>query len=105
MGIPSAGFAYIRGVEAESRRKLVADAAGGAADLSTIETKGRAPLMTETFFAAVHRIVAALFAAILIVGGASSARAVTLLVDDDNVQCPSAPYTTIQAAVAGLVRR
>ena len=56
--------------------------------------------MTATFFASVHRIAAVLFAAILIVGGASSARAVTLLVDDDNVQCPTAPYTTIQAAVA-----
>ncbi len=99
VGIPIAGFAYIRGVEAESRRKLVADAAGGAAALSIIETKGRAPLMTATFFASVHRIAAALVA-VIIVGGASSAHAVTLLVDDDNVQCPSAPYTTIQAAVA-----
>lgn len=31
---------------------------------------------------------------------ASSVSAATLLVDDDLVQCPSAPYTTIQAAVA-----
>ena len=56
--------------------------------------------MTATFLASVHRIAAAFFAAILIVGGASPARAVSLLVDDDNVQCPTAPYTTIQAAVA-----
>jgi hypothetical protein len=56
--------------------------------------------MTARVFASVHRIAAVLLAAIISVGAASSARAVTLLVDDDNVQCPSAPYTTIQAAVA-----
>ena len=55
--------------------------------------------MTATFLASVHRIAAVLFAAILIVGGASPARAVTLEVDDNGVQCPSAPYATIQAAV------
>ncbi len=100
MGIPSSGFAYVRGVETESRRKLVADAAGGAAALSTIETKGRDPLVTATFFASVHRIAAALCAAILIVSTAAPVSAATLLVDDDSVQCPTAPYTTIQAAVA-----
>ncbi len=49
-------------------------------------------MMTPRLFGATIALVAAL--------GVSSALAATLKVDDDGVQCPGAPYTTLQAAVA-----
>ncbi len=56
--------------------------------------------MTAPLRVSSRRVAVAVLAGIAAVAAASSARAATLLVDDDSVQCPTAPYTTIQAAVA-----
>src|SRR5690348_16849372 len=44
----------------------------------------------------------AALAAAIVAMALGSAHATTLLVDDDNVQCPSAPYHTINQALAAL---
>lgn len=59
--------------------------------IATTQTDGTAPRLVRLLMAI------ALLAALLALPGPVGAA--TLVVDDDGVQCPGAPYTTIQAAV------
>ena len=56
--------------------------------------------MIATSLLSPRRFAAALLTGVVAVAIGSPARAATLKVDDDGVQCPGAPYTTLQAAVA-----
>ncbi len=56
--------------------------------------------MIATSLPSPRRFAATLLAGVVAAAIASPAPAATLKVDDDGVQCPGAPYTTLQAAVA-----
>lgn len=65
-------------------------------------TRLKKPHTTERFLTMTRRLLSATLgvAALASVSIVFPARAATLKVDDDGVQCPGAPYTTLQAAVA-----